>query len=271
MTKIKIIGISYFIVLLILALNVKANPILYDDFSSNVLDSSKWTENQTYEHWPFLDEHYVNTSEQMYHQAQPTIVGDRETLLISIRTFNPGETLDYDVYYVSGEGKVIGAYKRHIAQGHKISKKILPYITNPFKSAELLYQYLDNIIHSQDLTNSQKIDVIRAMVEVNKAVHGQNFTSKNLNLNVDAESEDKFNINREIDRIVQEYAESKEKNPYIAKQKENLEFLKSERSGARAQQKDVSTLDYLIDLKEKQLKNLLREYQKDGQYNEQKS
>ncbi|MBU2477111.1 right-handed parallel beta-helix repeat-containing protein [Candidatus Micrarchaeota archaeon] len=77
---------------------------VYDDFSSGVLDSSKWLEAQDPEGQPLTEEHFVDLIQENYHTANFS-AGDMRTVLHLIEhTFLPGETLEYDVNYISGTG-----------------------------------------------------------------------------------------------------------------------------------------------------------------------
>ncbi len=75
---------------------------LYDDFSSGVLDTNKWIEDNLFHGTPFTDEHWVNASEE-YH-IQQNIQGDRETNLAPNRQFISGENFSYEVLYNGGSG-----------------------------------------------------------------------------------------------------------------------------------------------------------------------
>jgi len=77
---------------------------LYDSFSGTILDNTKWVEENLQAE---LNEHYIDTVTQTYHQAAIGITGDRETSLTLTRRFNASETLDYDVYYNSGSGNLL--------------------------------------------------------------------------------------------------------------------------------------------------------------------
>ncbi|MEK6916046.1 MAG: hypothetical protein AABW89_05905 [Nanoarchaeota archaeon] len=75
---------------------------LYDNFSSGQLSNNSWIES-TWHNRPFTDEHFVNTTEQVYHIAQIS-VGDAETNLRPIRQFIAGESFSYEVTYRGGSG-----------------------------------------------------------------------------------------------------------------------------------------------------------------------
>ncbi len=75
----------------------------YDDFSSGNLNNSKWTES-TFHGDPFTDEHFVNTTAEVYQVKQNT-EGDAETNLIPNRQFVAGESFSYEVTnMLSGSG-----------------------------------------------------------------------------------------------------------------------------------------------------------------------
>lgn len=88
-----------------LGLSFIGNPaqgFLYDDFSSGVLDSTKWTESQ-YNNREFTEQHFVDNSSGRYHVIQSTPT-DRETNLTIKYQFQPGDTLDYQAFYYGGSG-----------------------------------------------------------------------------------------------------------------------------------------------------------------------
>ena len=80
---------------------------VYDNFNSRNLNPARWTEiggsdiNNL-----FTDEHFVDKVRGVYHTAQLEL-GDRASSIKLNRLFNPGETLEYEVYYQSGEGNVL--------------------------------------------------------------------------------------------------------------------------------------------------------------------
>jgi len=78
------------------------NLTLYDDFSSGPLNTNKWIELQ-FHNDPFTDEHFVNTTEGVYHIAQIS-VGDAETNLRPIINFTAGHSFSYEVIYKGGSG-----------------------------------------------------------------------------------------------------------------------------------------------------------------------
>ncbi len=87
----------------ILSLAAQAKADLYDDFSSGVLDTTKWTESQDPEGQQFTEEHFVDNSLFNYHTQQVSII-DRRTYLVPTIQFNSGDSLDYRADYISGSG-----------------------------------------------------------------------------------------------------------------------------------------------------------------------
>ena len=77
---------------------------VYDDFSLGVLDGSKWLETQDPEGRPFTEEHFVDSLLLDYHTANYNSTDQRTVLNMVGYTFVPGETLEYDVNYISGSG-----------------------------------------------------------------------------------------------------------------------------------------------------------------------
>ena len=77
---------------------------IYDDFSSQTLNTDKWEEligKSTAEDW--LDEHYIDTTNQNYHTSQLS-QADRGVELKALHTFQAGETLEFDLIYNYGSG-----------------------------------------------------------------------------------------------------------------------------------------------------------------------
>ena len=73
---------------------------VYDDFSSGVLDTSKWNEATTV---GFTDEHFVNITAENYHVAQYS-ASHKDTKLLFNREFFPGDEFKYNLIYYSGSG-----------------------------------------------------------------------------------------------------------------------------------------------------------------------
>lgn len=80
--------------------------VLYDDFSSDILDDSLWEEViATNLGEGMVDEHYILNG--VYHTTQTTI-GDRGTgLVFKDIIFEHGDSISYDINYISGEGNRI--------------------------------------------------------------------------------------------------------------------------------------------------------------------
>ncbi len=79
----------------------QAKAVLYDDFSSPVLDTNKWEVKQDTEGQPLMDEGYVTNG--VFHTQQNSI-GDRRTYLVPKHQFVAGENISYDVNIISKEG-----------------------------------------------------------------------------------------------------------------------------------------------------------------------
>lgn len=86
--------------LLVTSPSVLADSMIYDDFSGSTLNLSKWEETTDCN---FPAEHFVDTAEQVYHIAQPSIVGDTALHLI-MKEGLTDQTIEYDLEYVSGSG-----------------------------------------------------------------------------------------------------------------------------------------------------------------------
>ena len=99
----------------------------YDDFSSGVLDGSKWEEKNFIPSFfrPFTNEHGVSLSHLggVYHVAQ-NIVGDADTNLMFKKTFSKGDIVKYQVIYHSGSGNNLiqlvsgGNYLRDVPENY---------------------------------------------------------------------------------------------------------------------------------------------------------
>ena len=77
---------------------------IYDDFSSETLNTSKWEEGFSRSGGAgWIDEHYLNVENQKYHTAQLS-QADMGVELKSLRTIQTGETLEFDLSYNSGSG-----------------------------------------------------------------------------------------------------------------------------------------------------------------------
>ena len=97
------IGMSLFLGILLVGL-VSAVQVCqtYDNFSSGVLDNSKFTELPGSDlNNDLTDEHLVQNG--VYHTAQLT-EADKRTLLLLLKNFSVGDMLEYDVNYVNGSG-----------------------------------------------------------------------------------------------------------------------------------------------------------------------
>jgi hypothetical protein len=78
--------------------------ILYDDFSGSSLETSKWTE--ATDSAGYTTEHYLDTTEGKFHIVQ-SVEKDAEHKFKMTRKMNPGDTLQFDLYYTSGIGNRI--------------------------------------------------------------------------------------------------------------------------------------------------------------------
>ena len=77
----------------------------YADFSSGVLDSSKWEVRQDVEGQPLMDEYGVMEENGNYvFHTQQNEIGDRRTYLFPKHIFTTGDVLEYDFNVISKEG-----------------------------------------------------------------------------------------------------------------------------------------------------------------------
>ncbi|MEA3343306.1 MAG: hypothetical protein U9Q92_04005 [archaeon] len=91
------------LVMLLIIPYVNAECGVYDDFSSGTLDSNKWYEViATDRGTGMVDEHYVEDG--VYHTAQVNMRDGGTGLVVKNLVFKSGDTIEYDVNYISGEG-----------------------------------------------------------------------------------------------------------------------------------------------------------------------
>lgn len=76
---------------------------VYDDFSSGVLDNSKWVIRQDVEGQPFTDIYNVDSELKNFHMQQIT-TGDKRTYLVPKHSFTTGDVLEYDFNVISKTG-----------------------------------------------------------------------------------------------------------------------------------------------------------------------
>lgn len=75
---------------------------LYDDFSSETLDTNKWEILPNNQNWPLTDEYFIKDG--IYHMAQLNTRPAATGLEIINKIFYPGDVVEYDVNYISGSG-----------------------------------------------------------------------------------------------------------------------------------------------------------------------
>jgi len=78
---------------------------IYDDFSGEVLNSSKWEiKNDLTGPGGLTDVYELDTVNKNYYIAQPTVVGDKGTVLTMKTLTDVGDIIEYDVVYNYGDG-----------------------------------------------------------------------------------------------------------------------------------------------------------------------
>lgn len=99
--KIILIFLSIFLISFI-----SANQIceVYDDFSSGVLDTSMWEIRQDYEGQPLIADSSLDITEQNFHTAQDSIIGDHRTYLVPTQKFKAGDIFEFDLDFISANG-----------------------------------------------------------------------------------------------------------------------------------------------------------------------
>jgi hypothetical protein len=98
--KILLLILSVFLISFISATQVCG---VYDDFSSETLDTSKWEIRQDVEGQPFMEEYGVDSDLENFHTKQNTLA-DRRVYLFPKRTFTTGDVLEYDTEVISKQG-----------------------------------------------------------------------------------------------------------------------------------------------------------------------
>jgi len=76
---------------------------LYDDFSSDTLDTTKWEIRKDVEGQSFVEEYGIDTVLENFH-TQQNIIGDRRVYLVPTINFTVGDSIEYDVDVISREG-----------------------------------------------------------------------------------------------------------------------------------------------------------------------
>src|SRR3989344_2950078 len=101
---------------------------MYDDFSGISLDLSKWIEEKREDDPSFPDINEIYSEKGTYHIVTVT-KGDKSVQLITIKTFDVGEVLEFDLIYNGGEGNHIAGFSGIVIDGKKI-EPIQSYLKN---------------------------------------------------------------------------------------------------------------------------------------------
>jgi|GEM_PF-3619377 len=78
--------------------------VLYDDFSSGSLDSSKWQVRKDVENQPFMDDYGVRLENDNYVFHTQNAANDQRVYLFPTRTFTTGDIIEYDSNLTSRDG-----------------------------------------------------------------------------------------------------------------------------------------------------------------------
>lgn len=98
---------------------------LYDNFSEDSLNLSRWSEIQDPEGQPLTEFHFVDTDLDNYHVQNYDSVDKRTILNLIGKTLQPGEVLKYNVNYISGEGnRAIVIFLNGEAVDRQLSSKL---------------------------------------------------------------------------------------------------------------------------------------------------
>jgi len=164
MNKYNLAGISFIsIIFLINLVNATQTCQIYDDFSSQSLDTNKWDVRQDYEGWPFTNEYGLDTNSQNFHTKQNN-VGGAGTFLVPTHKFSTGESFEYDINYNSGSGNRVSM----LLVNNVNRMGIVGYWNGPENSDFGTYHvemtfgdgFIDQIIRSPDGTESNRHDLI---------------------------------------------------------------------------------------------------------------
>ncbi|MBI5872147.1 hypothetical protein HZB88_03615 [archaeon] len=110
--------ISCLIMVLVFCLSFVSAEV-YDDFSSGELDEDLWTVSVGSVS-NYLEEYYLDTVNANYHTAKLT-AGEASVLLIMNREFSAGDSISYEVNYVSGSGN---AFSRLYIDGNYLELRM---------------------------------------------------------------------------------------------------------------------------------------------------
>lgn len=104
MNKKILVSIVLTIIILIGLVSAIQTCQVFDDFSSDILDTSKWEEGYARSGGgDWIDEHYLDTTNQNYHTSQLS-QADKGVELKSLHIFQAGDILEFDLIYDSGSG-----------------------------------------------------------------------------------------------------------------------------------------------------------------------
>ena len=136
-----------------------ARADLYDNFSSANLNTNKWEVRQDIEGQPLMDEGFVTNG--VFHTQQNSIE-DKRTYLVPRHQFKSGDTLDYDVNVISGEGNygnvdilVGGGYDR-VAMG-MVGYNNGPQTREEFGTTHIRFSFSENNFNIQEFFPSGEI------------------------------------------------------------------------------------------------------------------
>ena len=83
---------------------------VYDDFSSDTLDTSKWEIRKDYEGQPFIADSGLDADLENFHTRQDSILGDHRTYLVPKYKFKAGDMLEYDINFIYAEGNSVNMF-----------------------------------------------------------------------------------------------------------------------------------------------------------------
>ena len=90
---------------------------IYDDFSSGILNESKWEINQDYEGQPLIENYGINNLSENFYTKQ-NIYGNKRLYLTPRYNFKINDTFNWDVNYISGSGNGIFNFLIEKADGN---------------------------------------------------------------------------------------------------------------------------------------------------------
>jgi len=88
-------------------IEISKHSYIYDDFSSETLDTEKWEIRKDYEGQPLIADSGLDNINHNFHTAQDSIIGDHRTYLVPKQKFKVGDIFEFDMDFISASGNSI--------------------------------------------------------------------------------------------------------------------------------------------------------------------